>query len=151
MCLRHTVSEVSKSRCISARHLYQHSALTWELDCFSVLCVSLTCSCSEEVLTSWPALQLYCSRRLSLCTIRFTSSSSWLKNFFSCGAVFAGFGSWHSERDGETERQRGQWLMTDTAAVPGLLRFFGAAAASSPFTQLEKHPLESGSESLHLS
>lgn len=50
----------------------------------------LTCSCSEEVLTSWPALLLYCSLRLSRWTILLTSSSSWLKNFSSRSAGFTG-------------------------------------------------------------
>lgn len=64
----------------------------WVKDCewVNILAERLTCSCSEDVLTSWPALLLYCSLRLSRWTILLTSSSSWLKNLSSRSAGFTG-------------------------------------------------------------
>lgn len=69
---------------------------------YSVYWKSLTCSCSEEVLTSWPALLLYCSLRLSRWTILLTSSSRRLKNLSSQSAGFAGFDSCRREQVEET-------------------------------------------------
>lgn len=97
--------------------------------------VSLTCSCSEEVLTSWPALQLYCSRRLSLCTIRVTSSSIWLKNLFSCATVFPGLGSW--QNGGERGREREWSLIRNICLLIQLLTtsvLYISTVTSIPFT-----------------
>lgn len=76
-------------------HLTTNSAFSsfiWVKGCewVSILAERLTCSCSEDVLTSWPALLLYCSLRLSRWTILLTSSSSWLKNLSSRSAGFTG-------------------------------------------------------------